>query len=240
MYRNVIYESYSETLERDMSFKKLKTERNSIYKYFKKNYLPYFPKSQAAKILDLGCGLGSYVIAAKKCGYQDVIGIDGSQSCADFCNANGVNCICEDALTWLNKHTNEYDVIMFNDVIEHFTKDEAISVTKALNSALVEGGVVLIKTDNMANPFTAIGGRYMDLTHEFCYNEMSMKQLLFATGFSEVTIKGTDIYVVLFPLNLIAKISEKVISAIIYLFNCLYGRTTIKIFQKDILAIAQK
>lgn len=80
----------------------------------------------------------------------------------------------------------------------------------------------------------------MDLTHEFCYNEMSMKQLLFATGFSEVTVKGTDIYVVLFPLNIIAKVAEKISNGIIYLFNCLYGRTTIKIFQKDILAIARR
>lgn len=240
MYREVIYSTYSETLEKNMNFKELETEQNSIYKYFKKNYLPFFPSSKNIRILDLGCGLGSYIVAAKKCGYSNVVGVDGSTSCADFCNSHGIDCSCEEALDYLKKHENEFDVIMFNDVIEHFTKDEAIDITLALKKALKDNGVALIKTDNMANPFTSISGRYMDMTHEFCYNEKSLKQLLYAVGFKDVQIKGTDIYVVLFPLNIAAKAVEKVTNALIYLFNCLYGRTTIKIFQKDILAIAKK
>ena len=240
MYREVIYSSYSDTLERDRNFKKLDSERESIYKYFKRNYLRYFPENKNAHVLDLGCGLGSYVLAARKCGYMNVIGVDGSKSCSDYCNSKGVECICEDALTYLKENENSFDVIMFNDVIEHFTKEEVIDVAIALRNALKMGGVALIKTDNMANPFTSIGGRYMDITHEFCYNEMSMKQLLYATGFKDVKVIGTDIYVVLFPLNIIAKFFEKISNGLIYVFNCLYGRTTIKIFQKDILAIAHK
>lgn len=66
----------------------------------------------------------------------------------------------------------------------------------------------MIKTDNRANPFTSIGGRYMDLTHEFSYNEMSMKQLLYATGFLDVKVRETDIYVVMFPLKIAARLVE--------------------------------
>lgn len=140
MYRDVIYAGYSDALERVTNFKKLESERISIFKYFKKNYLPYFPKNRDARILDLGCGLGSYVLAAKKCGYKNVTGVDGSKSCADFCNENGVECVCEDVLKYLYEHIDEYDVIMFNDVIEHFTKDEVIEVCKAIKLALYPGG----------------------------------------------------------------------------------------------------
>lgn len=48
----------------------------------------------------------------------------------------------------------------------------------------------------------------MDLTHEFSYNEMSMKQLLYATGFLDVKVRETDIYVVMFPLKIAARLVE--------------------------------
>ena len=136
MYRQVIYENYSDTLKRDMNFKKLDKERETIYKYFKRNYLKYFPQNREAKILDLGCGLGSYIFAAKKCGYINVIGVDGSLSCVDFCKKNGIECECADVLEFLKNNESQFDVVLFNDVIEHFTKDEVIEVAKALRATL--------------------------------------------------------------------------------------------------------
>lgn len=39
-------------------------------------------------------------------------------------------------MEYLDGHKNEFDVIIFNDVIEHFTKDEVIKVYESMKNSL--------------------------------------------------------------------------------------------------------
>lgn len=240
-YRDYLYGNYSEHLINNLVTGNLIKEREMIIKYFRKNYLPYLPKNKNCRILDLGCGMGNYLLAAKKCGYRNVIGVDASKSVVSFCKKDGLECVQAEAKEYLEDKENMFDVIIFNDVIEHLTKDELFETLHNLHKALRGGGIALIKTDNMSNPITGITGRYMDLTHEIGFTETSLRSALSAVSFKNIKIIGADIYVSPAPFIYILKLFAKINNFVWYLFNCLYGRTsTNKIFEKNIIAIAYK
>lgn len=102
-YRDYIYGNYADSLQNNLISGNIEREKRMIYRYFKKNYLPYFPKDKDCKILDLGCGLGEYLFAAKRCGYNNVVGVDASEAVVEFNRKEGIECEHSDAVSFLKK-----------------------------------------------------------------------------------------------------------------------------------------
>lgn len=98
----------------------------------------------------------------------------------------------------------------------------------------------MIKTLNMANLFVNTAGRYIVIDHEIGFTEVSMRELLKACGYKNISIVGTDVYVLNPLISIPAKAASKLINCVLFILSALYGRTTIKIFDKDILVIAYK
>lgn len=240
-YRKKIYASYvtngfGETHTNEKMYQIQK-------KYFKKNYLKYLPEDKNARICDLGCGCGEFVRFLVETGYKYVTGVDTSVENIERCNSLNMKnalLLCEDIEKFLDENDEKFDAIVFNDVIEHLTKDEIIVILCKIQENIKDFGCVLIKTPNMANPFVNTAGRYIDFTHEIGFTEYSMRQVLRATDYKNIKIIGTDIYVMNPIISIIAKLFSKIINIFLYLFSYLYGRKEIKIFEKDILAIAWK
>lgn len=207
-------------------------------KYFKKNYLKYMPINKKAKILDLGSGMGHFLNFAVKAGYTNVVGCDSSKECVDFCK--NFNVVYDDIFNFLRDKKDYYDLIVFNDVIEHLYKDEIFEIMDLIYMALKPGGGILIKTPNMTNPWVSTAGRYICLDHEIGFTEHSMRQVMKICNFVNVKIVGTNIYVSHNLINYIAWLFAKVGEGLWYILSYLYGRNTLKIFTKDILAIGYK
>lgn len=213
-------------------------------KYFKKNYLKFMPKDKKARILDLGCGMGQFLYFCQKEGYRNYAGIDASKENIEFIKSSHFlkeGRVCRSSIIGFLADKKEcYDVVVLNDVIEHLTKQEVFDVLDAVMASLKKGGVFLVKTPNMANPFVNTAGRYIDITHETGFTETSMRQVLRAVGFKDIHITGTDIYVLNPMISLAAKAVSKIFNFFLRMMSALYGRTSIKIFEKDILAAAYK
>ena len=241
-YRERIYQDYiNSQFGSGHSIQNLHKDYLIHQRYFKKNYQKFLPPNKDAKILDAGCGLGHFLFFAEQNGYKDVTGIDVSKELVELCKGKGYNAVVADLFSFLAGHRNAFDAIIFNDVIEHLTKEEILNLLDLMYASLTDGGCLLIKTPNMANPFTAASGRYIDFTHEVGFTEASLKEILVVTKFANVRVIGTDIYVMYGnPLNYLAKFFAFIFSKILYLLSYLYGRKTIKIYEKDILAIAYK
>lgn len=92
----------------------------------------------------------------------------------------------------------------------------------------------------MANPITSISGRYFDMTHEIGFNEASMYQVLNAIDFKNIKIKGADIFVIGVPFIYVLKLYTIIQNTFWYLQSCVYGRNSITIFSKNLIAIAKK
>lgn len=241
-WKNRIYDNYlTNALGAAHSGKK---ELPLQCKYFKKNYLKYLPSDKRAKILELGSGMGQFYYFLLKSGYRNYEGIDISEENIAYIKqhiSSKARIHKADITQFLHGcEADQYDAVVFNDVIEHLTKEEIFDVLDSVRKVLKKGGVFLIKTLNMANPFVNTAGRYIVIDHEVGFTEVSMREVLRTCGYSNVSIVGTDIYVLNPLISIPAKAASKLINCILFILSVLYGRTTIRIFDKDILAIAYK
>lgn len=239
-YRKIIYENYEPTLSTGQLYNDENKEKKLMRRYFERNYLSEFPTDRGISILDIGCGKGMYINACLENGYDNVTGIDLSLSNIDFCISQGYKVEQQDMMEFLVKKNNQYDVIMFNDVIEHLKKDEIFEILFRMRSALKENGMLIVKTINAANPYVASSGRYVTFDHEIAFTDASLGQILRSSGFSVVEIKALDIYVTGSPIDWIAKFIASLICCSLYMKSLLFGRRSIRIFTKSIIAFAKK
>jgi 2-polyprenyl-3-methyl-5-hydroxy-6-metoxy-1,4-benzoquinol methylase len=159
------------------------------YRWYLRGWLP---ESKDAEIVDLGCGQGKFLYFLKKQGYKNIRGIDLSPdqvNCARKVTDNVERANILDCLT--KQKNNNFDLITAFDVIEHFTKDEALKFLNLSFSLLKPNGRIILQTPNADSPFgTTI--RYGDITHEWCYNENQLRRLLKHIGYTEIEARETE------------------------------------------------
>jgi 2-polyprenyl-3-methyl-5-hydroxy-6-metoxy-1,4-benzoquinol methylase len=156
---------------------------------FTKEIVPLLGSNIQSSILDIGCGFGSFIDAAKKKGYTNIKGIDTSSEQVAIAHQLGLNEVEQaDVFSYLQSCSNQFDTITALDVIEHFTKDEAVSVLRAVFTALKPGGKLIIRTPNADAPLSTVY-LYGDFTHELYLNASSAHQLLATCGYVNVAIQ---------------------------------------------------
>lgn len=147
----------------------------------------HFPRDRASSIFDLGCGHGALLHFARESGYLNVRGIDASSEQVAAAKRLGIVGIEQrgvfDALKGMSD--GELDCVIAFDLIEHFTRDELISLVDEVRRVLKGGGRWIIHAPNAESPF-GMRVRYGDLTHELAFTRVSIAQLLLSSGFSEV------------------------------------------------------
>ncbi len=153
---------------------------------------PYLPESPDTRILEIGVGMGHFALfATHQRRYRNYFGIDLSKECIgyvrDHVTANVL--MCSDTLEYLRDHKQQYDVIVMLDVIEHVEKRQQQNYLEAVRFALCDGGVLLLRTENMA-AFTGWYQHVMDYTHEYNFSPASLEQLCRLAGFESITLFG--------------------------------------------------
>lgn len=147
----------------------------------------HFPSDRNANILELGCGHGAMLYFARKAGYLNLRGVDGSPeqvSAAQRLGIEGVE-LGDVSQMLANLPDGSQDCVVAFDLIEHFTRDEIIGLVDEVRRVLKANGRWIIHTPNAESPFGA-RMRYWDFTHELAFTRTSMAQLLHSSGFSAV------------------------------------------------------
>lgn len=93
-----------------------------------------------------------------------------------------------DALAALPRHQGDIAFIAAFDVVEHLTKQEAVTFFKHCYRALGPGGALVVQTPNAASPWGA-GVRYGDFSHEIGLTPTSLGHLFRLAGFETLEFR---------------------------------------------------
>ncbi len=121
---------------------------------------------EGRKILEIGCGLGLFLLKAKHRG-ADAVGIDLCEEACEFARAHFHLDVSNVTLEACNDRIGAVDAIVMNDLIEHIS--DLGSFLTSLNSLLKKDGVVLIWTPNggAAGRDAATGGQWLGFQVDF-------------------------------------------------------------------------
>jgi len=186
--RNVKQKSYLQKLSRFLKrlfSKATKRDKSAIFYNKLRRYLP--PKS---KVLDIGCGDGSFICKAKK----DFVctGIEISDYLASLARKHsGIKVITGNFLE-IEFKSEEYDGVTLISLLEHL--DDPLQAIKKCFKFLGQGGVLLLKTVNYNCLNRKIkkdlwtGFRPPD--HVVYFNPSNLELLLKKAGFKKIKISS--------------------------------------------------
>ena len=213
--REELFERYTETYYSQVNrFDRRSYEKSAqAYSYL---YDRFLPKDLDAQILDIGCGTGFFLLYLKNRGYKQFYGIDLSEQQLALCREYVTDQVaCEDAFDFLRSHKEMFNLIIINDFIEHVEKRRIISLLGLVRDALKEKGRLILKTPNMGFPMGQ-RCRYIDFTHEVCFTEESIWQVLKHCRFRDINIYSTD-----YSIKWEQKLRMKIRAAIV---NFIFGK----------------
>jgi SAM-dependent methyltransferase len=148
----------------------------------------WLPKERGAW-LDVACGQGALLLLAKAEGFARVEGVDLSDEMLDSCRRLGLPTTREDARVFLARTTpRSWNVVSLFDVVEHFTKTEALEVLQSVRAALAPGGACFVKVPNAASPWGP-GVMAADLTHATSFTSESLASLARLAGFTSIDVR---------------------------------------------------
>ncbi|PAF46713.1 hypothetical protein BKH46_06930 [Helicobacter sp. 12S02634-8] len=141
------------------------------------------------QILDIGCGLGQFLLALKKLGYTHIKGIDTNPEAIKHCQNNGLDV---EKITQITHYQGQYDFITMMHVLEHLPKDTIIPTLHYIKTHLLKPqGKLFIAVPN-AQSNTGCYWAYEDFTHQWLFTAGSLKYTLLMAGFEHITLIDPD------------------------------------------------
>jgi SAM-dependent methyltransferase len=136
-----------------------------------------FRRFGCTKVLDIGCGLGSFISKAPP--EIEAAGIDANRAVVEHCRAAGL-AVLQGTAEQLSVDAASVDGIMCAHLMEHVADPER--AFREFARVLREGGIMIVRVP----PFDA--SFYDDWTHVRPYTKKSLTRLAAATGFEPMRV----------------------------------------------------
>lgn len=180
----------SKILSSERYYKKHKNSFDNICSWiFEKIYSPV-PCKEKGKILDIGCGSGSYIYTLKKYGW-DVYGLDISSKSVNFARSQlKLPNVFAGTIESKRFPDEFFNVILLKHVIEHLPDPR--SSLKEIYRILKKDGLLLIITPNVSSlNFRLFKKFWFPLEtprHLYLFSPITLKKLINMTGFVQENI----------------------------------------------------
>jgi len=155
--------------DKNHSYYKYLKSRSRLGNIYRKYFLyPKITKYLKGKILDIGCGIGDYLMYNNK-----AFGVDINKHTVNYCKEKGfdVKLMKNNQIPYTN---NSFDSIIMDNVMEHI--ESPIPLLKESKRILKKGGYLLIGVPG-------IKGYKYDPDHKIFYNETNLIALIESNGF---------------------------------------------------------
>ncbi len=129
----------------------------------------WLPLAKNAPILEVVCGSGSLLYFLKTLGFVNLQGVDHSAEQVEIALQVVEDVTQDDAIAYLKRHPEAFDLIIGFDIVEHFKKDEVFEFLESCHASLRPGGRLVLKTPNAESPW-GLCIRYGDLSHEVAFD----------------------------------------------------------------------
>jgi len=240
-YRDKFYSKYVSTQvsqifgEIDLDFIKKQ------FFVWRKFFGRFLPKDKNAKIIDLGCGNGSFVYWLQQNGYLNAEGVDVSPEQIKAAQDLGIkNIYQDDCKNYLTGKKEIYDCIFMLHVLEHFNKEEVLDILEIIYQSLKINGILVIATPNAEAPLMGNQIRYGDFTHDTIFAKNSIRQVLLVSNFKNIKVYSTPPVVHGFK-SLIRFILWKYCIELVLKFYLLVETGAVKgIFTHSLIVVAKK
>ena len=144
----------------------------------------------SGRLLDVGCGAGFFLDAARERGY-DVAGVDLSSVPADYARDTLMLDVTVGNLYDYQAPDDEFDVVTIFQTIEHDPTPAAL--TEELFRMLVPGGILMVTTPAADGFVARVMGRrwfgYRNVEHVSFFNRQSLRYVLEGAGFEIVLLE---------------------------------------------------
>jgi 2-polyprenyl-3-methyl-5-hydroxy-6-metoxy-1,4-benzoquinol methylase len=156
---------------------------------------PHLPHD--ASVLDVGCGNGEFLAAAKELGYR-TYGIDFAEAASVACNARGLKAVAGDFLRHDFGADAPFDLITMWDVCEHL--DQPLPFVARARELLKPGGMLVLKVPCVTARAMALVQRVPRLAgpilsapfHIQYFRPEGLVQMLERAGFSAVKVENLE------------------------------------------------
>jgi 2-polyprenyl-3-methyl-5-hydroxy-6-metoxy-1,4-benzoquinol methylase len=207
--------------------------------YYRANYLPRLPKDRNSRILIVSCGPGYLVEVLKHEGYDNLVAIDSDPVKIAFARQRGLPCIEARGFEYLKETTEEFDVIIPEQELNHLTIDETIIFLKLARSRLKPNGKIIAYGMNGANPLVGSENLAHNIDHFYTLTEYSFTQILEMTGFKNPKVFPLKLYVFWRnPMNYVGLAATSILETILRVVFILYGKK-VTVLSKKLLAEAE-
>lgn len=198
---------YGKTFSQEIPNKKLKV----VLEKRLNDLAPVIPRN--GTILDVGSGMGQFILYAKGQGYR-VVAMDKAIPCITNLKNEGI----QTYTSLRNMPDNSFDAVVLFDVIEHIKNPRTF--LKTIRKKIKKSGVLMITTPNVhgissrviPSLLTYTNNRYSE--HVVLYTNNALTQLIRLEGFKVIS-QTTDIFLPwCYTKNTLVK---KLINKIVYL-----------------------
>lgn len=143
------------------------------------------------RLLDVGCGAGSFLVEARKQGYE-VVGQDISAYFLDYCRLQQGLTVYGEDLEALTPAPGGFDCVTAFDVIEHHP-DPKRMLTE-MRRLLRPGGLAVVSTHDIGNLFARLYAAHWrhvhPVGHVTYFTQATLTKMLVGTGFQVVRRGG--------------------------------------------------